>query len=45
MASTDARWLANQTGLCWGTTRTLVPSRTRSVTAAAHVSVAKGSSR
>ena len=45
MASTEARWLASQTGLCCGTTSTLVPSRTRSVTAAAHVRVAKGSKR
>ena len=45
IASTLARWLASQTGLCCGTTSTLVPRRTRDVTAAAQLSVANGSRR
>jgi len=45
IASTLARWLASQTGLCCGTTSTLVPRRTRVVTAAAQLSVANGSRR
>ena len=44
-ASRLASAFASQSGLCWGTTSTLVPSPTRSVTAAADASVSSGSKR
>ncbi len=42
-ASSEARALASWNGTCSGATSTLLPSRTRSVAAAARVSVTSGS--